>query len=358
MMKAKLKKIVYSFILCIMILCCAGCGSEGKEVEEETIQANTEEETPLYLIVENDMTEGELVLYSYITGLEHHYKYSYTTQFADKYGNYAPQSKFVPGKAVAIGGRDSDGYLTMVQMSDDVWEYEDVKRFSYDSEKGIFTIAGTKYSIQDKYYVFSDGERTVLNVISEDDVLNVVGKDKKILSIVIETGHGELHLVNTEVFEGSFLQLNNDIFIPITENMYAEVPEGTYTLKVANDGWGGSKEIEIIRGETTEVDLEELKGEGKKRGLVSFEIDVENIEVKVDYKIIDHTTPIELTYGTHVLEIKAEGYNTWKKHLSVNSPNATIVIELEEDKEYKPETEVEETKEKEEEKETETEENQ
>lgn len=334
MMNTKGKQLIYNFIMCIIILCLTGCGGQKAEIEEESILTEMKEETPLYLIVENDMTEGELVLHSYITGLEHHYKYSYTTQFMDKYGNYASQSKFVPGKAVVIGGRDADGYLISVQMSDEVWEYEEVKRFSFDTERGIFTIADTKYSIQDKYYVFSDGVRTVLNIISEDDVLNVVGKDNRILAIVIATGHGELQLLNTEVFEGSFLQLNNDIFIPITENMYVEIPEGVYTLKVANDGWGGTKEIEILRGETTEVDLEELKGEGKKRGQVSFDIDVENVEVKVDYKIIDHTSPIELVYGTHVLEIKAEGYNTWKKYLSVNSPDATIVIELEEDEDY------------------------
>ena len=330
---------MYSFILGIMILALQGCEKEHLRVEEETIQTETEEETPLYLIVENDTAKEELVVHSYVTGLEHHYKYSYTTQFMDKYGNYAPQSEFVSGKAVVIGGRDADGYLTTVQISDEVWEYEDVRRFSFDTENGIFTIAGTKYSIRDKYYVFSNGERTVLNIISEDDVLNIVGKDEKILSVVIVTGHGELQLLNTEVFEGSFLQLNNDMFIPITENMYVEIPEGSYTLKVANDGWGGTTEIEIVRGETTEVDLEGLKGEGKKKGLVHFEIDVEDIEVKVDYKIIDHTSPIELTYGTHVLEIKAEGYNTWKKYLSVNSPDATIVIELEEDEDYEPEEE-------------------
>lgn len=343
MMKTKAKKIIYSFILGIMILGLAGCAKESPQVEEETTQVGEAEEAPLYLIVENDMTEGELVVHSYVTGLEHHYNYSYTTQFMDKYGNYAPQSKFVPGKAVVIGKRDADGYLTTVQMSDEVWEYEDVKRFSFDLEKGIFTIADTKYSIQDKYYVFSNGERTVLNIISEDDVLNIVGKDNKILSIVIATGHGELQLLNTDVFEGSFLQLNNDIFIPITENMYVEIPEGSYILRVANDGWGGSKEIEILRGESTEVDLEELKGEGKKRGMVHFDIDVENVEVKVDYKIIDHTSPVELVYGTHVLEIKAEGYNTWKKYLSVNSPDATIVIELEEDDNYKSEKNTEES---------------
>ena len=83
---------------------------------------------------------------------------------------------------------------------------------------------------------------------------------------------------NPEPFSQQYIQqliqLNNNIFAIITQNMDMEVPEGTYTLKVANNGWGGTQEIEIVRGETTEIDLEELKGEGKKRGIVKFEINV------------------------------------------------------------------------------------
>ena len=48
----------------------------------------------------------------------------------------------------------------------------------------------------------------------------------------------------------------------------------------------------------------------------------------VDYQKIDHTKPVELTYGTHVLKIDAKGYDVWKKYLSVNSEEATIMIEL------------------------------
>ena len=179
--------------------------------------------------------------------------------------------------------------------------------------------------------------------ISNDDVLTVIGKEKKILSVIVTTGHGTLSLNNTEDFEGSFLQLNSDIFAIITQNMDMEVPEGVYTLKVANNGWGGSTEIEIVRGETTEVDLEELKGEGKKKGIVSFDISVEDVSVYVDGELIDHTQGIELTYGVHQIQIEASGYSTWKKYLSVNSPEATIVIELEDDEEAgEEETEVEE----------------
>lgn len=324
------KRIYYNFIVLLLVICCAGCAKNEMVVEEST-QVEENVEAPLYLVVENNLVDERLTIYSFVTGLEHHYKYNFATQFLDKYGNLSSVSKFEAGKVVLLGDKDSDGYLTKIQLSDQVWEYEDVKRFSIDKDRGVFTIADTRYSIQDRYFVFSNGNRSSLDLISKEDVLTVIGKENKIISILVTTGHGELHLTNTELFEGSYLQLNNDKFFIITENMYQELPEGTYTLKVANDGWGGTTEIEIIRGEITEIDLDTLKGEGKKRGNVTFQVDVEGVQIYVDYELVDHTNPVELTYGVHVLEIKAEGYNAWKKRLAVNSPDATLVIELEED---------------------------
>ena len=356
MSKKLYKRSLYVIVLVLMTISIIGCGMamEKEEAETEPLQTEENAETPMYLIMEHDPTESKLVLYSFENGLDYHYEYDFSTMFQNKYGGYAGVLEFVPGKIVTLEKGKVNGPLKKVQISDKVWEYEKVKRYSIDEEKGIFKIADTKYSILDRFYVFSDGKRITTYELSEDDILTVIGQGKKILSVMVTTGHGTLSLTNTELFENSYLQLNNDIFAIITENMQMEVPEGSYTLKVANDGWGGTTEIEILRGETTEVDLDTLKGEGKKKGLIKFDLDIEDVSVKVDYEEIDHELGVELTYGVHVIEIEAPGYNTWKKYLSVNSEKATIVIDLEKDAEAKVESETEETTETEEESSSET----
>lgn len=336
------RRILYLAVILLTILSIMGCAANNKEeIETDTETSETEEmqEAPLYLIMEHDTTEESLVLHSFKNGLEYYYKYDILTEFKNKYGDYASNSEFVPGKIITIEKGKVNGPLKSVQISDKVWEYKDVRRYSIDTEKGVFTIADTKYSILDRYFVFSNDKRITTYELSKDDILTVIGKDKKILSVIVTTGHGTLSLQNTELFEDSYLQLNNDIFVVIKEDMEMEIPEGIYTLKVANDGWGGTTEIEILRGETTEVDLDTLKGEGKKKGHIKFDLDIEDVSVYVDYELIDHELGVELTYGVHVIEIEAPGYNTWKKYLSVNSEKATIVIDLEEDEKTKVETE-------------------
>jgi hypothetical protein len=110
--------------------------------------------------------------------------------------------------------------------------------------------------------------------------------------------------------------------------MEISVPEGTYDLTVANNGWGGTKEITITRGETTTVDLDKLKGKGPSNGKIQFVIDVEDAMLLIDGEEVDYEDPITLTYGSHSLSVYATGYDVWQRNLYVNSEQSTIVISL------------------------------
>lgn len=172
----------------------------------------------------------------------------------------------------------------------------------------------------------SDGSPLQLSDLTALDTLRVVGIDKKIYSISVTTGHGSLKLVNTGVFDGSYIQVGSKVFAQITGEMTIEIPEGTYTAAVANNGYGGSTEITITRGQETVLDLETLKGEGPKYGSILFAVNVEGAWLQVDGQLVDYSQPVELQYGVHTLTVTADGYDTYSKKLFVNSPEATIAI--------------------------------
>ncbi len=344
MKKKKAQQLIAYGILFLVMLLCVGCGKSLEErtssgvvyynpnASEETeieVEETTEPLGELYLILSNNSVDQTLNLYSYENGLEYHYYYALTTRFLNKYGDYASVALFTPGNAVHIGEVDSSGKLTTVQMSNEVWEYKDVNRFSIEEERAIFEIADTRYNYNDETFVFSYDDEITMEDISENDKLTVIGKDKKILSVMVTTGQGTIQLSNTKLFEGSFLQLDRDIFAEITADMTLEVPEGTYTLTVANNGWGGSCDITITRGQTTAVDLDTIKGEGPKYGTILFSVDIEGAKIVIDGKQIDTTQPQTLQYGKHSISVSADGYKEWTKYLYVNSEEATIMISLE-----------------------------
>ena len=330
--------------ICMMLatlFCLGGCAmkqNEQKEQPKEQVEQGKEDEQS-YLILEHHTENQTLQLYSYEDGKEHEFTYAMSTLFKDKYDKITTSANFSTGKVVLLGKQDTLGHLLEVKMSPDVWSYENISRFSINEEKGVFTIADTKYAITSQTMAFSNGEQIAWEDISQEDTLCVIGEDKKLLSVIVTKGQGTLALTNTTLFEDSFLQLNTNIFSIITENMTMEIPEGSYTLKVANDGWGGSCEIEIVRGETTTVDLDTLKGEGYKKGFITFETNMEGVTIRIDGKEIDNSNPVELSYGIHSLVVEAEGYEAWKKYLNVNSKEATIEIELKEESKEEPQTE-------------------
>lgn len=281
------------------------------------------------LIVSDINSANETIrVYNYSTGVQYQYYYGLTTGFFDKYGNHMSVSDIHQGDVVDISGADSDGKAKRIQKSDKVWTNDAVTNFSVDKDKSVLEIGSSSYRLGERTMIFSGSEVIDTDSITSQDKLSVVGIDKDIVSISVTTGHGTLQLSNTSLFEGSFLQLGDRIFAEITKDMSLDVPEGSYTLAVANNGWGGSTDIEIKRGETTKVNLNDLKGEGPKKSSILFEVDVQSAKIYVDGSEIDYTSPVEITYGKHTLKVTADGYDTWTRTLYVNSKEATIQITI------------------------------
>lgn len=350
----KIKKIKTLFVTLMLIFLCGltACGSRDNnvvtgqyyhpsqdEAEDETESTEGAEATEnatsdqvfgadAFLITQNDMQSECLILEQINSGKQYMYFYSVTTQFLDKYGNRATVSDFEPGRVMIVGKKDTQGRLLQAQISDKVWEYPNVTRFSVDEERGVFTIADTNYSYDENLYVHADGKKQQLSDLSDLDTLRIVGVGKKILSVSITTGHGTLQLENTEIFEGSFIQIGSKIFSEITRDMEMEIPAGTYIVAVANNGYGGSAEVEIKGGEETVLDLDTLKGEGPKVGNILFAVDVEGAILQIDGKAVDYSQAVPLQYGVHTLTVSASSYDTYSKKLFVNSEKATIVIGL------------------------------
>lgn len=342
-------------VLCILFA--AGCGDrqDGSYIggryhnpesakEEEAAPATEEEKggaaadgktggengpgPELFLITDNDMKEECLILEQLASGKQYMYYYTLGTRFLDKYGNHTTVSCFDPGRIITIGEKDQKGKVVEVQISDAVWEYPDVTRFSVDEERGIFTIADTKYSYDESLFVNSDGKAQELSDLTSLDTLRVIGMGRRILSVSVTTGHGALKLINTELFDGSFIQIGDSIFSEITGPMTLDIPEGSYLVTVANDGYGGSTEVEITRGEAFTLDLDTLKGEGPKYGNILFAVDVLGAVLQIDGQVVDYSEVIPLKYGVHTITVTADSYEPYTKKLFVNSEEATIVIGL------------------------------
>lgn len=306
-------------------------GKETGEVVETDNEAEAEtEQVDLYIVENLDMVDETIALYSLSEDQQLRYSYNMTTKFLNKYGGNDTWAEFTTGSVVSIGELlPASGALSQVQKSADVWMYEDIKKYSIDTSHNLMVIDGHKYKITDKTKVYSDNLKILVDSIGEDDAITVIGKDKEIISIAITTGHGYISLVNTAVFDGSMAFIGDKIVTMVNGNESIEVPEGTYLLTVANNGWGGSQEITVHRDENVLVNLDSMKGEGPSYCLLTFLVTVPDTFVYLDGKSVDVTEPQKVQYGAHQLVVKCAGYKAWKKTLVVNSESAEITLEME-----------------------------
>ena len=300
----------------------------GQTEAEDTEVPSAAEETDLYIITKIDEAAKEAVFQRVSDGRQLQYTYDIGTRFLDKYGDTKSAASFLPGDVATIEVTKSTQQLTCVQLSDEVWVYEDIVNYTIDESIHAVTIGQTKYSYDPDMDIFSGDAKVGFASVGGSDVLRAVGLGKKLLSLAVAKGHGFLALANTKLFEGSFICIGEKIFEQVTPNMQIEVPEGKYLVTVANNGYGGSREIQVERDKTTSLNLDELKGEGPKVCRITFEVGIDGAVLWIDGKKADYSKPVELAYGVHTISVEAEGYETITERLVVNSKEAEIEIAL------------------------------
>lgn len=298
----------------------------GEEDSEEEIPASKETGDEIYVITSVDTEKRLIGLGRTDSPRTVQYGYTDATQIFDHYGQFMSVGRLMPGRAVTIGELDSDAKLTTLQLAEDAWYQENITRFSVDTSIGMLTVGDTKYSFDRYLRVFSGDQEISVMQIREGDTISVQGLDKKILAVRVTRGHGTIALMNTQLFEGGWISLGTKIYAKITPNMTLEVPEGEYELSVANDGYGDSRQVEVVRSQVTTVDLEEYKGEGPKLCQVTFEVNVEGALLYINGEEIDYSAPVELRYGIHRLTVIADGFETWERQLVIHSEETTIQI--------------------------------
>lgn len=309
-----------------------GSGTVKKAEREEAVsEEETEQTAPedaLYVVTGIDTDRKTAAFEKLGSGRQVQYPYDTGTRFLNKYGDSMAASSVVPGDVAELRVSSETDCLTSLQLSDQVWVQENIGNYSVDEEKRAFTIGQTKYSYEEGMKIFSGASRVDFSALGSSDVLRAVGIDKKLISLSVTEGHGYLALSNTELFEDSFICVGSKIFELVTKDMKLEVPEGRHLVTVANNGYGGSREVVVERNQTTSLNLDELKGEGPKFCEITFTVGVEGAVLEIDGEEVDYSKPVKVQYGIHTIAVGAAGYDTITEKLVVNSQKAELEIAL------------------------------
>jgi len=282
-------------------------------------------------VLKIDKKKGEIRFREPDSGDEYILKIADSTIYEDSYGNPMVIDQLKAGDIVDIVVSVHSSDLASVKKNKEVFELPDITDYDISVKKKIFAYDDRNYKLLEGTVFLSGGEEAPYKNLKDGDVLTVRGIGNDIYTIMQTGGNGYVRIRGAESFKGGWVELAG-IIKPIDGEMLFTVPEGDYTVSISYQHFGGTKDVHVERGKETRVDVSDLKGDLLKTGKITFTFEpVEaDPDIYVDGKRVDKTGPVELDYGVHTLNIKAEGYVPIHKYLSVGQPMANLAIIMEE----------------------------
>ena len=280
------------------------------------------------VLLKKDTVENTVTLYNMAVGRQYTLQVTGTSTLYDKYGEAVSLGQLESGAIVDVTFLKDIKRLNSMQISPEAWSNESAARYEIDWEKKNVTIGGDVYKIPDNVLLLSEGRVIEQMDLNPVDVLSFQGVGSKVLSIVVEKGHGYLRLENHVNFIGGFIEVGQSKITKIQEDMLLTVPEGSYQVLISHNGGGGTKNVTIGRNQEITLDIGDLEVAQVQYGTVVFTTTPKDATLYIDGNKIDASMPVTLEYGIHQMIARAEDYHTMTSYIKVGQATAGIDLEL------------------------------
>ncbi len=325
-------KIYKSVLLgCAMLLIVAAftsCGLQKKNRKSQPAASAKAEQTYRGIVVENDTAQRQLLLRELDSDVIDTFLYGAASVITDKYEEEIAGEDVTQGMILDVAVQRDNTKIVTAKVPEEVWEYQEVSKFSFSSDDNMLEMAGTRYKYTDGTFLSSgDSEISIMDV-NEHDVLTIRGIGIYVYSVVKTSGHGYIRLKNYSDFVGGMAVLGDQDIIPITENMLITAAEGSYRLSLSKRGITATKNVTVRSDKETEVDFSNYKAAVSNVGEVTFEIAPDGAELTINRTVVNYSKPIVLNYGKYSIKVSLTGYEEYTGVLDVEEPSKTVRIDL------------------------------
>ncbi len=236
---------------------------------------------------------------------------------------------------------DKDKNITELKSCADAWEYSD-QDASVNTKANLIKFGENAATNAGKSFKYADGLTTVrykdkymgFGDISSIDYVTVRGyggkgdaknKPKKVYSIEITKGHGQLVLQNYNSIIDGKLSIGDATYNLADQNKY-ELMEGSYTIKITSSNrvdW--MKEVNISPAAPCTLDLSKIE---EKMGNLVVVPNVSDCNIYVDDNPIEDGEQLQLGYGEHKVTVTKQGYTTYSEKVMIDKDNVTLTVNM------------------------------
>ena len=284
------------------------------------------------VVMSVDQQNKAVVCMNMDAGRQYTLYYDGATNVCDKYGGPMTISQIGEGDIVDVTFLKGQRRLAGIQLSPQAWSYDKIQNYDLGGLNKTASIGSATYSLPDDAVVFSRGRRAEVMDIVAQDAITVKGVGHEIYSISVERGHGYIRLKNEQALVGGWIEVGNAVIREISEDMLLVVPEGSYQVRLSNNGADCIKDVTVERDKEVILDVGDLEIAQDRTGRILFSVTPEDATVKIDGSKADISSPVELAYGIHQVNLEAEGYDSLTKYIQVGSDYAQISFTMEKTK--------------------------
>ncbi len=325
-------------IVLVCLLAFSGCSQNRKKSNRSTAQKSQQEtSTPQnanhktkVIVLQTDIEKKEITLQEINSQNRFVLSYSGGTQIISRHDKQMTMEQVELGEIAEIEYSPQLLKLYELQLSKSSWEKSEVDNLLMNKEERRMSIGSDNYRYDSDLVSLSDGRQITLLEINDVDVLTVRGEGKKIHSIVVTRGHGYVRLKKADFFVDGLIEVGSKIMLTVSKDMLIVAPEGDCRITVTKNGKGGSSDFHIKRNEETTVNVSDFQEIATRKGAVKFIIEPDEAQLFVDNAKVNFADYVTLPYGSHKIQVSAEGYKTVEDTIFVNSVYMDKKIVLEE----------------------------
>ena len=324
--------VLYCCIIALFVTTFTSCSikqrrtRQGINAVQNSPAVNTQ--TITGIVVHNDGEKKQLQIRELDSDTVTTLAYGASSVITDKYKEEREGDQIEEGMILKADYRSDDGWIVSAGVPDDVWEYQDVKKFSFASDENMMQVAGEKYQYSSMTY-FASGKESVEPIeFNNQDVLTVRGIGFRVYSAVRTAGHGYIRLTNYDDFVGGMAEISSAMMVPISDNMLITVAEGTYRVTLCKRRASATKTATVRSDEETVVDFSDYVAKAENIGEVTFNIEPEGAEMYLNGTAVNYSKPIALRYGKYNIVVSLTGYETYSGVLEVAQPTVANPITI------------------------------
>lgn len=279
--------------------------------------------------------EHEIVsLYSAQTGKEHTFSLAKAEIMTDERGETVKINAFYPGQLVDVTWRDTEDVLVeRFRISASSREIRNTGSVQVDPHRTMLRCDGKDYRYDQHLICTYDGEAYPVEKITEQCVVNLAVTEDHVYTITVVQTVGKVKVDGFCDYEGLEIIFTPKVGPQVTyrseeassETMLLTEGFNTYEIRRAGEVVGGGT-LFVSSGSVQKLSMPADLANAGMLDIAVIPSDV-NAQVYVD-GLLASPGGISLEYGRHDVLVNANGYDTYRETVVVDSPYQQMYVEL------------------------------